>query len=399
MTSILLENLEPALAGLAGVPQDTDYHGEGDALTHTRLVMEQMARQPSFLAMGEDDRQLLLAAAALHDMGKARCTVMDAGRWISPGHSAAGAKVTRELLMTQLGLAGTPEALRLREAVCLLVRWHMRPLHIFGRDDPGQALRQMASAGELTELFTLEKLAVLAEADIRGRICADQAERLEDIALFRALAEEAGCLYGPLPYPDAASRWADMTGRAAVPGQRVYDPTWGTVVMMSGLPGTGKDTYAAARYGGMPMVSLDRVRRELGAAHPGQGAPGAGRGPGRRGRRGDTPGPGAGPGAAAGKAALRVQRNEPFSGQPGPVDRPFPPLRGVRASGIPGDRVGGAPPPEPFPERQRAGGCRGAYAAQLFPAASHGGGGRALDLRVGAFDRRIKEADRDVKNL
>ena len=266
MTTILLENLEPALAGLAGVPQDPDYHGEGDVLAHTRLVMEQMARQPSFLALGEDDRQLLLAAGALHDLGKARCTVMDAGRWISPGHSAAGAKITRELLMTQMGLAGTPEALRLREAVCLLVRWHMRPLHIFGRDDPGQALRQMASAGELTELFTLEKLAVLAEADIRGRICADQAERLEDIALFRALAEETGCLHGPLPYPDAASRWADMTGRAAVPGQRVYDPAWGTVVMMSGLPGTGKDTYAAARYGGMPMVSLDGVRRELGAA-------------------------------------------------------------------------------------------------------------------------------------
>ena len=168
--------------------------------------------------------------------------------------------------MTWLGLAGTPEALRLREAVCLLIRWHMRPLHIFERDDPARALRQMASAGELTELFTLEKLAVLAESDIRGRICPDQAERLEDMALFRALAEEAGCLRGPFPYPDAPSRWADMTGKAMVPGQKVYDTAWGTVVMVSGLPGTGKDTYIAAHYGGLPMVSLDRVREELGVA-------------------------------------------------------------------------------------------------------------------------------------
>ncbi len=264
--TIPLEKLEPALADLAGVPQDPAYHGEGDALTHTRLVMARMAEQPSFLALDEDDRQLLLAAAALHDWGKARCTVQEDGRWTSPNHSAVGAKMARQLLMTQLGLSGTPEAVRLREAVCWLVRWHMRPPHIFEAADPGRALRQMASMGELTALFTLEKLAVLCEADIRGRVCADREARLEDAALFRALAEEAGCLRGPAAYPDAYSRFADLCGRTAVPGQRVYDPTWGTVVMVSGLPGTGKDTYIAAHYGGLPMVSLDEVRRGMGAA-------------------------------------------------------------------------------------------------------------------------------------
>ncbi len=263
---ISLESLEPFLTDLAGVQQDPGCHGEGDALAHSRLVMERMAEQPSFLALDGNDQQMLLAAGLLHDLGKARCTVWEDGRWTAPGHSAAGAKMAREKLMTWLGLAGTPEALRLREAVCLLIRWHMRPLHIFERDDPARALRQMASAGELTELFTLEKLAVLAESDIRGRICPDQAERLEDMALFRALAEEAGCLRGPFPYPDAPSRWADMTGKAMVPGQKVYDTAWGTVVMVSGLPGTGKDTYIAAHYGGLPMVSLDRVREELGVA-------------------------------------------------------------------------------------------------------------------------------------
>ena len=254
------------MADLAGVRQDPVYHGEGDALAHTRQVLERMAEQPSFLALDESGRQMLLAAGALHDLGKARCTVREEGRWTAPGHSAAGAKMARELLMTRLGLAGAPEALCLREAVCLLVRWHMRPMHIFERDDPARALRQVASAGELTPAFTLEKLAALAEADIRGRVCPDQAERLEDIDLFRALAEEADCLRGPFPYPDAAGRWADMTGKAAAPGQRVYDPAWGTVVMVSGLPGTGKDTYIAAHYGELPMVSLDAVRRELGAA-------------------------------------------------------------------------------------------------------------------------------------
>ena len=133
-------------------------------------------------------------------------------------------------------------------------------------DDPARDLRRMASAGELTALFSLEKLAVLAEADCQGRVCADREKRAEDVALFRALAEEAGCLRGPFAYPDAYSRYADLSGRAVVPGQRVYDPAWGTVVMVSGLPGTGKDTYIAHHYGDMPMVSLDELRRETGAS-------------------------------------------------------------------------------------------------------------------------------------
>lgn len=263
---ISLEALEPFIADLAGVQQDPVWHWEGDALTHTRLVLERMTEQPSFLALDRDDQQMLLAAGALHDLGKVRCTVLEDGRWAAPGHSAAGAKMARELLMTQLGLSGAPEAIALREAVCLLIHWHMRPLHLFEKDDPARELRRMASAGELTAAFTLEKLAVLAEADIRGRLCPDQAARLEDVALFRALAEEAGCLHGPLLHPDTVSRWAYLSGKTPAPGQRVYDAAWGTVVMVSGLPGTGKDTYIAAHYGGMPMVSLDRVRKELGAA-------------------------------------------------------------------------------------------------------------------------------------
>ena len=82
---IPLEALEPFIADLAGVRQDPVWHGEGDALAHTRLVLERMAEQPSFLALGEGDRQMLLAAAALHDLGKARCTQLEEGRWTAPG--------------------------------------------------------------------------------------------------------------------------------------------------------------------------------------------------------------------------------------------------------------------------------------------------------------------------
>lgn len=261
-----IQALEPALTGLAGVPQDPVYHGEGDVLTHTRLVMEALEKQPSFLTLDGDGREILRLAAALHDLGKKTCTRLEDGRWRSHGHSAAGAKIARELLMGRLGMGGTPETLRMREAVCALVRWHMRPLHIFEAETPGRELRRMAALGQLTQEFSLEKLAVLAEADSRGRLCADLDRQLETVELFRELAEEQGCLRGPFPYGDAWSRYADLSGKSVLPDQPVYRKSWGTVVMMSGLPGTGKDTYLSRNYAGLPALSLDNIRLEMNAA-------------------------------------------------------------------------------------------------------------------------------------
>lgn len=202
-------------------------------------------------------------AAALHDVGKKACTRWEDGRWTSPKHSAVGASMVRELLMRRFELCGTPEAIRRREAICALVRWHMRPNHVLEADDPGRAVRQMAALGELTPDFTLEKLAMLAEADNRGRVCPDMQERLDDVALFVELAKEQGCFRQPFSYPDAYSRYAGLSGRNVMPGQVLYDDTWGTVIVMSGLPGTGKDTYISRHYADLPVLSLDGLRREM----------------------------------------------------------------------------------------------------------------------------------------
>ncbi|MDE6177259.1 MAG: ATP-binding protein, partial [Paramuribaculum sp.] len=40
-----------------------------------------------------------------------------------------------------------------------------------------------------------------------------------------------------------------------------HDDTWGEVVLMSGLPGTGKDTWISRNMPDNPMVSLDEIRR------------------------------------------------------------------------------------------------------------------------------------------
>lgn len=43
----------------------------------------------------------------------------------------------------------------------------------------------------------------------------------------------------------------------------LYDDTWGEVILMSGLPGTGKDTWIREHYPALPMISLDEIRKEM----------------------------------------------------------------------------------------------------------------------------------------
>ena len=48
-----------------------------------------------------------------------------------------------------------------------------------------------------------------------------------------------------------------------MPDQSLYDDTWGEVILMSGLPGTGKDTWISQQVPELPMISLDGIRKEL----------------------------------------------------------------------------------------------------------------------------------------
>lgn len=54
-----------------------------------------------------------------------------------------------------------------------------------------------------------------------------------------------------------------LSGRNVVPEQPLYDDSWGEVILMSGLPGTGKDTWIMPNRLHMPVISLDDIRREI----------------------------------------------------------------------------------------------------------------------------------------
>jgi putative nucleotidyltransferase with HDIG domain len=244
--------------------QNPVWHGEGDVLAHTKMVCEALIRLPAWRALPARRRQALFIAALLHDLGKTACTRKEDGVWVSPHHAATGAKMARQLLWRECGLCGTAERQAFRETVCALIRWHAVPVRAADLDKPDGKAIDIASEGALVPAFTNELLCVLAEADVRGRIAADAPRCLEQVLFYAALAEEAGCLRGQFPFSSPFSRRAYLSGRAIAPGTALFDDTWGEVILLAGLPGTGKDTYLYTHLPDLPVVSLDGIRLAAG---------------------------------------------------------------------------------------------------------------------------------------
>ena len=121
----------------------------------------------------------------------------------------------------------------------------------------------MAAIGERAGDFSWKLLCILAEADARGRIADDTAEELVKIELAGMMAADAGCSDAPYCFADSFTRHAYLSGRNVLPDQPLYDDTWGEVIMLSGLPGTGKDTWIRETHPDTPVVSLDEIRAEL----------------------------------------------------------------------------------------------------------------------------------------
>ena len=263
------EGLIPLLSGIGfsamkNTPQDPDFHGEGDVLTHTKLVCEALAGMPAFQALPSVQKTELFLAALLHDVGKVKTTRVENNAVVSPHHASAGSLMARAFLWKECGICGTAENMKIRETVCALIRYHMQPVFLLEQNDPKRTAGSIAAEGELAEDFSWDLLCILSEADIRGRAAEDTAENLSRIRLCRMLAEETGCLYAPYRFADPFTKHAYLSGRNVHPDQILFDDTRSEVILLSGLPGTGKDTWIRAHFPGLPVISLDEIRKARG---------------------------------------------------------------------------------------------------------------------------------------
>ena len=244
----------PWVRKLEDCPQDPVHHAEGNVWIHTRMVLETLLAMPAFRALPPADRDAVYVACLMHDVAKPATTRAEDGRITAKGHSRAGELMARRILWE----LGAPFALR--EAACAMIRYHQIPFFLVERDDAQRV------AAEVSLSLRCDLLAIVAEADIRGRICADLGRILDQIELFREICRDEECLTGPRRFASDHTRFVYFRSDARSgrhPDVEAWDDTETQVTVMSGLPGAGKDTWVREHLGELPVVSLDALRTEL----------------------------------------------------------------------------------------------------------------------------------------
>ncbi len=157
----IVEKLFPEIQALIGVPQDPEWHPEGDVFVHTKLVIDRARELIDDLSY---PRQVTVMLAALaHDFGKPPTTQFLEGRWRSRGHEEAGVPPT-ESFLDRINVH-TIDGYDVRSQVIALVREHLKPGEFYKkRDEVGEgAFRRLARRCEPSLLYRV------AKADSLGR--------------------------------------------------------------------------------------------------------------------------------------------------------------------------------------------------------------------------------------
>ncbi len=213
-------------------------------------VCEVLRGLEGFGSLERLDREALQTAAELHDIGEPLARRDEEGRLRGPGPSMLGARAARRLLHE----AGAPFGIR--EAACALIRFQ----HLPGSTLAPDLLRRRVL--EISIVTRCDRVALLAEAIA---IVAGHERELAAVAHFRDVAGELGCLDRPFPFPSPHSRFHFFRRPGRNPFYHAHDDTRGEVVILAGLPGSGKSTWiAGAAPAGYELVGLDEMREEMG---------------------------------------------------------------------------------------------------------------------------------------
>jgi len=150
--------LFPELSVLSETPQDPVYHPEGDALNHTKLVLDEGAKIADDESLNNHDRTILMLSCLCHDFGKAMTTIIENGVIRSPGHAQVGVHPISDFLEA----IGAP--ISIRESVITLCENHMA---LVGGQVSSRQVRKLAR--KINATSSLSMLRHLIVADHMGR--------------------------------------------------------------------------------------------------------------------------------------------------------------------------------------------------------------------------------------
>ncbi|MGH8020253.1 MAG: CCA tRNA nucleotidyltransferase [Opitutaceae bacterium] len=200
----------PELAALDGLPQEPEWHPEGDVFRHIGHCLDALVALPEWRDESPQRRHPLTFAVLAHDFGKAGTTVQaerdGVMRWISPGHDRAGGAKADAFLAR----IGSP--LEMRPLVRSLVENH-HAHQSWPPDGPSaSAVRRLARK---LRPATIGQLLVVMMADHLGRPplisagTAGRVARLRESAKALAVADAA---------PAPLLRGRDLLGAGMPPG-------------------------------------------------------------------------------------------------------------------------------------------------------------------------------------
>jgi tRNA nucleotidyltransferase (CCA-adding enzyme) len=148
----LLGFLFPELKSLIDLDQGNKHHKEGDAWTHTILVIKNCPANP-----------LLQISALYHDIGKSVCRSDDGKSVHFYGHEGESEKMVKELLKE---MSYSEEFI---EKVCRIIKNHMRPLGLQYFSD--KIIRKIVRD---VGVDLIEPYMQLVEADCKGKSTEEQ---------------------------------------------------------------------------------------------------------------------------------------------------------------------------------------------------------------------------------
>ncbi|MDB6166720.1 MAG: cca [Lacunisphaera sp.] len=200
----------PEIAALDGVPQEPEWHPEGDVLVHTNHCLDALVGLPTWREGSPVTRRILSFSVLAHDFGKATTTKQAERRgklrWVSPEHEAAGGPLAEAFL----GRMGAP--LELIERVRPLVMNHL--LHHQGAEEyRDTTVRRLARK---IEPATIDELIAVMQADHLGRPPLVSPETVRRLEHFRTAARRLA-LEHAAPKPIVLGRHLIALGLAAGP--------------------------------------------------------------------------------------------------------------------------------------------------------------------------------------
>ena len=143
------------LEALIDVPQEPLYHPEGDAWTHTMLVLDAAAS-----LRGEAENPIgLMCSALCHDLGKAVTTRMHNGHYHAYRHETEGIPLAKQFIRR------LTDETDLKRYVSNMVALHMCPNMLVSQNSSRKAMMRL-----FDEAFFPEDLLLLAKADRIGQL-------------------------------------------------------------------------------------------------------------------------------------------------------------------------------------------------------------------------------------